>query len=159
MALDYLIGNNDAHGKNVSLLRGRERGVRLAPLYDLGCTEVYPGLSRGMAMRIDEEETAEEIRAEDWRRLAQAGGPVLAGPGALAAAAGDPRTAGGQVARGRDGGEGLGRTDHRGGVRPHRAAGRAARQGLAGPAPTRRAGASGEARGGAGRRAQSGGRR
>jgi len=70
-ALDYLIANNDAHGKNVSLLRDPERGVRLAPLYDVGCTEVYAGLPPGMAMRIGAEERAEEIRAKDWRRLAE----------------------------------------------------------------------------------------
>ena len=135
VALDYLIGNNDAHGKNLSFLRDGERGVRLAPLYDLGCTEVYPGLSRGMAMRIDEEETAEEIRAEHWRRLAQAAGlswPVL-GRWLQALAARAPPEARSLAAEMEA--KGLGRTDHRGGVRPHRAAGRAARAGPRGSRP------------------------
>jgi serine/threonine-protein kinase HipA len=70
-ALDYLIADNDAHGKNVSVLRGPGRGVRLAPLYDLGCTSVYAGLPSSMAMRIGAEESAEQIRSEDWRRLAE----------------------------------------------------------------------------------------
>ena len=71
MAFDYLIANNDAHGKNVSLLRDPADGVRLAPLYDLGCTSVYAGLPSGMAMRIGVEASADQIRPEDWRRLAE----------------------------------------------------------------------------------------
>ena len=159
VALDYLIGNNDAHGKNLSFLRDRERGVRLAPLYDLGCTEVYPGLSRGMAMRIDEEETAEEIRAEHWRRLAQAAGlswPVL-GRWLQALATRAPPAARSLAAEMEARGWG-GRITAAVCDLIARRAERLA-QGLAGPAPTPRAGASSEARGGAERRAQSGGRR
>lgn len=54
---NYLIGNNDAHGKNFSLtydagtlLTGIE--VRLAPLYDIVCTAYYPDLSKNMAMNL-----------------------------------------------------------------------------------------------------------
>jgi serine/threonine-protein kinase HipA len=78
VAFDYLIANNDAHGKNVSLLRDRAEGVRLAPLYDLGCTSVYAGLPSSMAMRIGAEESAEQIRSEDWRRLAEGAALPLA---------------------------------------------------------------------------------
>jgi len=48
---NFLIGNNDAHGKNFSLLYGKE-GPRLAPLYDLIATNIYPDLTRKMAMKI-----------------------------------------------------------------------------------------------------------
>jgi serine/threonine-protein kinase HipA len=74
VALDYLIGNNDAHGKNFSLVRNPARGVGLAPLYDLGCTELYPGLPRSLAIRVDAEESAEELRPRDWRALAERAG-------------------------------------------------------------------------------------
>lgn len=69
-AFDYLVANNDAHGKNVSLLREMGSSVRLAPMYDLGCTEVYAGLPSAMAMRVGLEERAEDIRHDDWRWLA-----------------------------------------------------------------------------------------
>jgi len=51
-----LIGNDDAHGKNFSLLYGRTaeggRTVRLAPLYDLISTARYDNLSKTMAMKL-----------------------------------------------------------------------------------------------------------
>ena len=60
---NFLIGNHDAHGKNFSILynnydaatgkpRGEASEFRLAPLYDLICTPVYPALSKTMAMKI-----------------------------------------------------------------------------------------------------------
>jgi serine/threonine-protein kinase HipA len=54
---NFLIGNNDAHGKNFSLLYSHSSGTsdftfRLAPLYDLVCTRHYPDLSQQMAMAI-----------------------------------------------------------------------------------------------------------
>ena len=53
---NYLVGNNDAHGKNFSLLYhgvGTEKmAIRLAPLYDIVSTVYYPELSRDMAMKI-----------------------------------------------------------------------------------------------------------
>jgi serine/threonine-protein kinase HipA len=51
-----LIGNNDAHGKNFSILyaQGDDGATlaRLAPLYDLICTVKYEGLSKDMAMKL-----------------------------------------------------------------------------------------------------------
>lgn len=54
---NFLIGNNDAHGKNFSFLYSHspvtgDFTVRLAPLYDLVCTRHYPDLSQQMAMAI-----------------------------------------------------------------------------------------------------------
>ncbi len=51
---NYLIGNSDAHAKNISLLLLPE-GPVLAPFYDLIPTRVYAhyGLASGMAMKID----------------------------------------------------------------------------------------------------------
>ena len=48
---NYLIGNNDAHGKNFSLLYKGNK-PELAPAYDLLSTAVYPNLDEKMAMKI-----------------------------------------------------------------------------------------------------------
>src|ERR1035441_7654806 len=50
---NYLIGNSDAHGKNISLLLLPE-GPMLAPFYDLISTRIYAhyGLAEGLAMKI-----------------------------------------------------------------------------------------------------------
>jgi serine/threonine-protein kinase HipA len=45
-------GNNDGHAKNLSLLARVDKSVRLAPLYDLMCTRIYPGLSGDFAFQI-----------------------------------------------------------------------------------------------------------
>jgi serine/threonine-protein kinase HipA len=69
---NYLIGNNDAHGKNFSLLYREVRGgrvVELAPFYDLVSTASYPGLSPRMAMKIGGQYLPEKLRLNDWERL------------------------------------------------------------------------------------------
>ena len=50
---NILIGNNDAHAKNFSLLRHASGHISLAPLYDLLSTEIYPRFRNGdMAMKF-----------------------------------------------------------------------------------------------------------
>lgn len=75
---NYLVGNNDAHGKNFSLLyRGTETEnfeVRLAPLYDVVSTIYYPELSRDMAMRIGNEYSSEKVTAGNFEQLAEEAG-------------------------------------------------------------------------------------
>jgi serine/threonine-protein kinase HipA len=66
---NYLIGNADAHGKNVSLLL-TEQGPFLAPFYDLMSTAVYPGLAERLAMRIGGEDRPDWIIERCWRRFA-----------------------------------------------------------------------------------------
>jgi serine/threonine-protein kinase HipA len=48
---NLIIGNNDAHGKNFSLLYQGQQ-TRLAPFYDLISTIYYPDLANKMAMKI-----------------------------------------------------------------------------------------------------------
>ena len=60
MLFNLLIGNQDAHGKNVSLLH-TDGQVVLSPAYDLVCTEAYDGLSERFAMPIG--------KAWQWREL------------------------------------------------------------------------------------------
>lgn len=48
---NLIIGNNDAHGKNFSLLYNQHQ-TRLAPFYDMISTVCYPELATKMAMKI-----------------------------------------------------------------------------------------------------------
>jgi len=75
---NYLVGNNDAHGKNFSLLyRGagtQNPETRLAPLYDVVNTLYYPELSRDMAMKIGGEYSSEKVSAGNFEQLAEEAG-------------------------------------------------------------------------------------
>lgn len=66
---NYLIGNADAHGKNISILFTKQ-GPRLAPFYDLLSTAIYPNLSRKVAMKIGGEYRPEWISVRHWERFA-----------------------------------------------------------------------------------------
>ena len=70
-AFNYLIGNEDAHAKNLALLQ-RADGLRLAPHYDLVSTEVYGGLERRMAMKIGGATNVRNVQRNDWERFARA---------------------------------------------------------------------------------------
>ncbi len=74
--LDYiifncLVGNNDAHAKNFSLLYGKN-GPQLAPLYDVLSTAVYPDLTDKMAMKIGSKYRFEELYARHWQQMGAA---------------------------------------------------------------------------------------
>ncbi len=69
--VNFLIGNSDAHGKNFALLYERDAGVRLAPLYDVVSTAVYPDVTDRMAMRIGGTDDPDRVDLERWRRLAE----------------------------------------------------------------------------------------
>jgi serine/threonine-protein kinase HipA len=60
---NYLIGNADAHGKNISVMLGPQ-GVSLAPFYDLLNVRVYG--DEGLALRIGDAETFEEVDYGAW---------------------------------------------------------------------------------------------
>ena len=70
VVFSYLIGNADAHGKNVSLLL-TQQGPRLAPFYDLMSTAIYPELSERPAMKIGGEDRPKWIIVRSWEQLAQ----------------------------------------------------------------------------------------
>lgn len=65
---NFLVGNYDAHGKNFSIVYGRE--TRLSPLYDVVCTAYYPELSQKMAMKIGKENDSEKIATRHFERFA-----------------------------------------------------------------------------------------
>jgi len=71
---NLLIGNNDAHGKNFSLLYRGQTQTRLTPLYDLVSTTAYPDLSPKMAMKIGSKYVPREIRTRHWQTLFQEAG-------------------------------------------------------------------------------------
>ena len=67
---NYFVGNADAHAKNVSLLL-TDKGPRLAPLYDLMCTAVYPQLAERMAMKVGTENRPDWIIERRWQAFAE----------------------------------------------------------------------------------------
>jgi serine/threonine-protein kinase HipA len=68
---NYLIGNNDAHGKNFSLVYPNKE-IRLAPLYDAISAINYPELNTDMAMRIGREYSSEKVTPKDYLTWAMA---------------------------------------------------------------------------------------
>ena len=71
---NLVVGNNDAHGKNFSLVYNHGDGeldIRLSPLYDVVSTIYYPELSRDMAMRIGEQYSSERVTLRDFEKLAE----------------------------------------------------------------------------------------
>ncbi|MCK5554999.1 MAG: type II toxin-antitoxin system HipA family toxin [Alphaproteobacteria bacterium] len=70
---NVLVGNNDAHGKNFSLLYSTQQ-TRIAPLYDILCTAYYPELSAKMAMKLGGEDKAEKLLPRHFEKLAEDAG-------------------------------------------------------------------------------------
>lgn len=72
---NYLIGNNDAHGKNFAFLYApidARPSIRLAPLYDLVCTAYFEDLSPKMAMKIGKAYLPSDIRLKHWETFWEA---------------------------------------------------------------------------------------
>jgi serine/threonine-protein kinase HipA len=60
-----VIGDADAHGKNVSLLRPSPEHAALGPLYDTVPTALWPGLRPTAAMRVNGRDLLTDIRVAD----------------------------------------------------------------------------------------------
>jgi serine/threonine-protein kinase HipA len=69
---NFMVGNHDAHGKNFSLLYGRE--TRLAPFYDVLSTAYYPELAKKMAMKIGCEYASDKVLPKHFDQLADEAG-------------------------------------------------------------------------------------
>jgi len=67
---NFLIGNADAHAKNLAMLF-TDRGPRLAPFYDLICTQIYPDLTEKQAMRIGGENRPSWMQRKHWERFGE----------------------------------------------------------------------------------------
>lgn len=76
--LNLLIGNNDAHAKNYSLLYERDGKARLAPLYDLVCTVYYPEIENKLAMKIGGEVNPDLIYPKEIEAFAKEAGLAAA---------------------------------------------------------------------------------
>ena len=63
---NYLIGNADAHAKNLSVLID-DKGYRLAPFYDLLCVRAYG--DTGLALFIGDEENFGAVGRHSWEAL------------------------------------------------------------------------------------------
>jgi serine/threonine-protein kinase HipA len=70
VAINYVVGNSDAHGKNFALLYDPVGGPRLAPLYDIVSTAVYEVTTK-MAMFIGGEEEPTAVTENSWNQLAE----------------------------------------------------------------------------------------
>ena len=66
----YLIGNADAHGKNISFFC-RPGGLALAPSYDLVSVVQYPQVAHELAMAFGDEFSIEAIRPYDFALFAR----------------------------------------------------------------------------------------
>ncbi len=67
---NLLIGNNDCHAKNISLLYAAGRNPSLAPFYDLVCVAAY-NLPAEMAMCIGGVFHPRDLQLEAWQQFAR----------------------------------------------------------------------------------------
>ena len=67
---NYLVGNSDAHGKNVSFFC-RAEGLALAPFYDLVSVVQYDGVEHELAMAYGDEFQLPEVSALAWADFAR----------------------------------------------------------------------------------------
>jgi serine/threonine-protein kinase HipA len=73
------VGNMDAHAKNYALLTDSD-GQKLAPFYDIVCTEVYPNLDAELSMNFGTTRNPSAISHVDIKRLAK---DVMVHPGVI----------------------------------------------------------------------------
>jgi len=71
---NYLIGNNDAHGKNFAILYDMDGNPRLAPFYDILCTQAYDELTDDMCMKVGDQYNFKDITESDWQGLCKVTG-------------------------------------------------------------------------------------
>ncbi|MBS0252058.1 MAG: type II toxin-antitoxin system HipA family toxin [Proteobacteria bacterium] len=72
-ALNFVVGNGDAHAKNYSILYAAGGRYRLAPFYDVACLGVFhknPSPIE-LAMTIGGERLLKRIQPKHWRKAAQ----------------------------------------------------------------------------------------
>lgn len=70
---NFIIGNADAHGKNLSFLYV-EGVVRLAPFYDLISTAVYERINNKFAMKMGKQKDPRYLQASDLKQFADQAG-------------------------------------------------------------------------------------
>jgi len=73
---NYLVGNSDAHAKNLSFLYGQDNTTRLSPFYDLIAIQAWPShvFNRDLALSIGGVTNINNIRRAHWETLAEESG-------------------------------------------------------------------------------------
>ena len=69
---NYLVGNSDAHAKNLSFLYEQDNTIRLSPFYDLIAIHAWPShvFNHELALSIGGESNINNIKRGHWERLA-----------------------------------------------------------------------------------------
>lgn len=69
---NYLVGNSDAHAKNLSFLYGQDNTTRLSPFYDLIAIHAWPShvFNHDLALSIGGETNINNIKRAHWEKLA-----------------------------------------------------------------------------------------
>ena len=69
---NYLVGNADAHAKNLSFLYGQDNTTRLSPFYDLIAIHAWPShvFNHDLALSIGGVTNINNIKREHWEKLA-----------------------------------------------------------------------------------------
>lgn len=71
VVFNVLCGNVDAHSKNYSLLLQLGGAIAMAPLYDIMNGDIYPDVTRNLAMKIAGENRGHHIHARHWNGMAE----------------------------------------------------------------------------------------
>jgi len=69
VCFNLVIGNNDSHSKNVSLLLYENNKYKLAPFYDLMSTAIYPKLEGSFSFRIGDRDEFSKIGKNQIEQL------------------------------------------------------------------------------------------
>ena len=69
VCFNLIIGNNDSHSKNVSLLLYENNKYKVAPFYDLMSTAIYPKLEGSFAFRIGDRDELSKIGKNQIEQL------------------------------------------------------------------------------------------
>ena len=69
---NYLVGNSDAHAKNLSFLYGLDSTSRLSPFYDLIAIHAWPShvFNHDLALSIGGESNIHKVKRSHWEKLA-----------------------------------------------------------------------------------------
>ncbi|MHB8324232.1 MAG: HipA domain-containing protein [Candidatus Dormibacteria bacterium] len=74
VVLNVVIGNADAHGKNLGLLHHSSGAVALAPIYDVMATTYYPGVDQTLGMYVGAARQIGDVTLADMTREAKSWG-------------------------------------------------------------------------------------
>lgn len=70
ISFNLIVGNNDSHSKNLSLLM--RNGIELAPFYDLICTAIYPDLDRSFSYKLGDRYAYDKIGPVQFKQCEDA---------------------------------------------------------------------------------------